>query len=290
MNTTHKLNERAMLASLTISQWQGAKTDKKVTAEVAKTHAVSAQRAGHYRKFAIDVQAPTFRAVVTAAGELRNQHYFYTLPWGQDGARILTATSFEDYSKAMRTLRAKFDKAVLEFEADYPSLKSKAKLELNGLYNEQDYPTNIKAKFGVELSIMPLPDAADFRTSLPDGAVKEIRQNIEREVANGIEVAMKEPYQRLHDHITRMVNALSDPKGIFRDTLVTGLGELCAVLPGLNLTNDANLDQLRAKAEAMISGIEPQELRDEPKTRRKVAQKAREIQSAMAEFMGGVKA
>lgn len=281
-----KLNESAMLASLSISYYQGARTDKKVTAEVALNHKVKSERAGHYRKFAIDTKNPKYQAVITAAGALRTAHYTRTLPWGDEGARILTAMAFDEYSKEIRAARSAFDKAVAEFIVEFPSLKAAARVELNGMYNEADYPLDIKAKFGVRQSILPLPDAGDFRTKLHDGAVDEIKANIEQEVQRGITEAMKDPYQRLHDHISRMVKALSNPKAIFRDTLVTGLGELCSVLPGLNLTGDANLEELRRKSEAMISGIEAQDLRDRPSARRKVAAQAREIQDAMSEFMG----
>src|SRR5260370_35211202 len=103
--TTPPLPNRAMRASLTIRRWQAALTDKKITAEVATTHAGSEKRAGRYRKNAIDVEALSFKAVVSAASELRNQNYFYTLPCGQDGAPILTTAMIADYSANSRTLR-----------------------------------------------------------------------------------------------------------------------------------------------------------------------------------------
>jgi len=40
------LAERALLVTLNIRRWQAARTDKKITAEVASTHAVSEKRAG----------------------------------------------------------------------------------------------------------------------------------------------------------------------------------------------------------------------------------------------------
>jgi len=49
------LAERALLVTLNIRRWQAARTDKKITAEVASTHAVSEKRAGRYRKNAINV-------------------------------------------------------------------------------------------------------------------------------------------------------------------------------------------------------------------------------------------
>jgi len=285
MNIT-SLSERAMLASLNIRRWQAALTDKKVTAEVATNHAVNPTRAGKYRKNAIDTKAPSFEAVVGAASELRNKHYFYTLPWSQDGARILPASIFEKYSEEMRLLRGAFGRAVQGFVEDFPNLKVAARRELNGMYNEADYPTNIAAKFGVDIVFMPLPDAQDFRASLGENAVAEIKEGIEAELQKTMQAAMRDPYERLYGHISRMVERLSDEKAIFRDTLVTGLADLCTILPGLNLTGDERLEDLRRRAERMVTDLDPKDLREVPHVRRRIARDAAEIQRMMAGFMG----
>jgi hypothetical protein len=285
MNTS-PLSERAMLASLNIRRWQAARTDKKITSEVAAQHAVKEKRAGKFRKNAIDVEAPSFVAVGTAVGDLRTKHYFYTLPWSQDGSRILPSAMFVEYSEELRKLRGAFDRAVKAFIVDYPMLKSAARLELNGMYNEQDYPDNISAKFGLDIVIMPLPDSQDFRASLSASAVAEIKEGIATELQHSMNTAMRDPYERLYSHISRMVERLSDTKGVFRDTLITGLADLCAILPGLNLTNDPKLDELRKRAEKMIAGVDAQDLREVPSVRRDVARQAAEIQNMMASFMG----
>lgn len=282
-----RLQDRAMLASVSIRRWLATRTDKKVSAEVAANHKVRERRAGHYRKHAIDVEAPSFQAVVAAAGALRHKHYELTLPWGQDGARILTATMFEQYSTEIRHKRAAFDAAVAEFVRDYPRLWANARAELNGLYDARDYPTNIAAKFGVDVSIMPLPDAEDFRVKLTSDVTNEIKANINAELERTTAAAMREPYERLHDHITRMVERLSDPKGVVRETLITGLADLCAILPGLNLTNDPQLDDLRKRAEAMIAGVNADQIRESDTIRTSIATKAAEIQDLMSGLMGG---
>jgi hypothetical protein len=280
------LCERAMLVTLNIRQWSASLTDKKVTAEVASNHAVNERRAGRYRKNLIDTKAPTYQAVGAAASELRKMHNFYTLPWSQDGTRILQANTFEQYSTTTRTLTADFDGAVRAFVDDYPRLKLAAKLELNGMYNESDYPTNIAAKFGVDNVPMPLPDAQDFRVNLSESAVAAIKGGIEAEMKKTLELAMREPYERLYTHISRMAARLSDKDGIFRDTLVSGLKELCTVLPGLNLASDPKLEELRVRAERMIANVDPQDLREIPSVRRDVARQAAEIQRMMAGYMG----
>ncbi len=286
MNTQANLSSRAMLVSLNIRRWQATRTDKKVSAEIAKTHGVSEKRAGHYRKHAIDVEAPSFKAVVSAGSDLRNKHYELTLPWGQDGARILTTEMFESYSAEMRQLKSVFERAVKAFVEDYPVLKAAARRELNGMYNEADYPTDIAARFDAGWSIMPLPDSEDFRAGLSRETVAEIRKDIEQELERTTAEAMRDPYKRIADHIGRMVERLSDSKAVFRDTLVTGLADLCTILPGLNLTQDPNLEELRKRCEKMIANLDPEDLRTVPSVRKRVAKDAKKIQADMAAFMG----
>lgn len=280
-----KLSERAMLVSLSIRSWDAKRTDKNAAKEIADHHKVAQSRLG-VRKEAIDTKAPSYQALKSAMSEMRNLHYDLTLPWGRDGSQILTTKMFEDYCTKMRACQAKIRKALADFAADYPALKAQAAIDLNGLYNESDYPANIKAKFACDFEFCPIPDASDFRCKIPDGAVDEIREQISAANEKIVERAMHVAYERLYNHITRMVERLSDPEGRFAPTLVDGLIELCQNLPGLNLTGDKRLEQLRKQAASMIDGISFEELRDDKKVRRSVAKQARDIQGVMAQFMG----
>lgn len=278
------LNERAMLVSCKISVWPAAKTDKKVSAKVAADHAVTERRAGKYRKNCINVDAPEFVAVKKAAGELKTAHYRLTLPWHDDGVRILPSLAHPEYAATMRNLRATFDDRVAEFVAAYPQLVADARVELNGLFCEEDYPEDIAAKFGASVRFAPLPAATDFRAAV-DGA-DEIRAQIEEGVADAVAAAMRDPYQRLFDAISRMVNRLGDPKAVFHDTLVSNVADLVAILPALNITDDAQLESLRRDAARLLGGIgSAQQLRDDPVARASAAQEAAAIERAMAAFM-----
>ena len=277
------LNERAMLVSCKVSVWSAAKTDKKVGAKVAADHAVTERRAGKYRKNCINVDAPEFVAVKKAAGELKTAHYRLTLPWHDDGVRILPSLAHPEYAATMRNLRATFDDRVAAFVAAYDGLVADARVELNGLFCEEDYPEDIAAKFGASVRFAPLPAATDFRASV-DGA-DEIRAQIEEGVADAVAAAMRDPYQRLFDAVSRMVNRLSDPKAIFHDTLVSNVADLVAILPALNITGDEQLAALTQDAGRLIAGVSAQQLRDAPDVRAKVAAEAAAIERAMAAFM-----
>lgn len=295
-NRHNSIQSRAMLAALHISKWTATRTDKRVTEQVAVQHGVSSRRAGNYRKHAIDVETEAYRNVGSAISNLRARHFYWTLPWGENGARILPAANFEKYSADMRILRGNFDTAADEFERAYPSLKVKARGELGTMFDPSDYPndSDIRSKFGVEVSIMPLPDADDFRVDLPDDAIEEIRTNIAREMNRTMADAMREPYARLFDHIHTLatqVGKVGDDNGkgngrVYEGT-VEGLRDMCALLDTLNLTGDPQLADFQQRAAALIEGISAGAIREmSPGKRTEIAQQAAQIESDMAAFMG----
>lgn len=284
MNTLHlDYASRAMLVTLHISQWSATRTDRAATEEVARNHGVNARRAGRYQKHAIDVKYPTFAAVGAAASELRRVHYWHTLPWAQDGARILPAQAFLDYGQAINAARAKLELAVDEFVASWPVLVQAAQAELNGLFNPRDYPdaAALRGEFGVRTGILPLPSARDFRVQLAQDAIDTVRADIDATVAEGIATAMREPFHRVREHLRRMAERLSQPDAIFRDSLVEGLRDLAAVLPSLNLTGDPALVALESQLRDMLDGLTAQALREDKQLRAQIAVEAATLEATI---------
>ncbi len=86
-----------MLCGLRISGWSARKLDRKVTDETNHAHG-AASDAGRYNKALLAKDA--LAAVVTAANAARTFHYARTLPWLDDGARILPAAAYADFAPA----------------------------------------------------------------------------------------------------------------------------------------------------------------------------------------------
>src|ERR1700738_3740956 len=82
------LSRKAMLAMLQIKKWAAKKHDKRASQEVATNHGASTL-AGAYRKNMLPSQSSALEDVQKACDEARTFHYQNTLPWGQDGSRIL---------------------------------------------------------------------------------------------------------------------------------------------------------------------------------------------------------
>lgn len=283
---TQTLAERAMLVSLRMSCWLPGVIDKGITREVADKYGVSTQRAGKYQKHVIDPATPSYRAVRRALGDLRTRYYWHTLPWAHYGARILPAVSFAQYSEDMRKLSQRFTDSVETFVSEWPRLQTLAIAETHGLVTAADLPANIRDRFGVDLQVMPIPTVGDFRVQMSDddaAALKaQMQAGVDSQITEALALAAREPYERLYKHIARMVERLSDPKATFHDSLVTGLRDLCALMPALNITGDTQLDALRDVAERMVAGVDPAQLRDVPVIRDRVCQDARALQGMLA--------
>lgn len=280
--TSASLNSKAMLVSLTISQWTARKFDKKVTEEVRSTH--NAGDAGRYNKLLIANEA--IKEVTKATSEARVFHYTNTLPWTDDGARILPAANYLSYCEGMRKCKAQFERAVAKFLSNYDGLKEEARVRLNTMFNEADYPDEkaIRRKYDLRTSVLPLPSASDFRVDLQEEEVEEIQRNIEERMQNAQNKAMRDLFFRLKEALDRMVERLSDPENVFRDSLVGNLVELVNLLPRLNLTDDPNLENVRREIESKLTRHAPDSLRVDPHLRKEVATDAKDILDRMSFF------
>jgi hypothetical protein len=281
------LSRKAMLAMLQIKKWSAKKHDKRASQEVATNHNAS-KLAGAYRKNLLPGQSNALEDVQKACDEARTFHYQNTLPWGQDGSRILPKENYFTYVEQMRKYRHDFERAVKAFVREYPTLRDNAKNLLGTLHEEADYPNaaEIESKFRFDNVFLPFPDAKDFRVDLGDDEVSEIKSQIARQSTDAVTLAMREAWGRLHEGVSRMVERLADPDAVFRDTLVSNLTELCEVLPKLNVNDDPALAKMCDQVKEKLTARTPAELREDKGAREKTALDASSILSMMSGYMG----
>lgn len=286
------LESRAMLVNLTIRQWSAHKRDNRVTGEVAQRE--NAERgAGNYNKKLLTKDALLF--LQSVAGAARKDHYERTLPWADEGARILSASAYFEYARIMRQHRLDFDRVANEFAGKYPDYIKLAQRQLGNMYNPADYPkvAEIRSKFAIETSVMPLPAAADFRVDLPEHELAQVRLDIEQQVRDSMARGQQDVYRRIHEVMSHMVEKLNGyvpatddkrPQGIFRDTLVTNVKHLAELIPSLNVTGDKSLTELCAQMK-LVTDVEPDVLRTSDTARSKTAKSAQQILDAVSEYM-----
>jgi len=284
INTTKTLHDNAMLVTFNVSQWTGRKYDKKVSEKVELDY--NAIDAGRYNKILIAQEA--IKKVNKTAGAARTFHYENTLPWDDNGARILPAANYLEYTKGMRELKAVFEAAAAELVANYGALVDEARIRLNGMFNQADYPDSydIARKYDFKVKVNPLPAADDFRVNLNSGERDKIKSEIEARALEGQAAAMKDLWNRLHGAIKNMADKLRIENAIFRDSLINNLCELCNLLPRLNMTNDPALEDMRKEVESALCEYDPNELREDKETRKAAAAAAADLMNKMSGYMG----
>src|SRR5512143_3204328 len=92
--------------SFGISAWEARKQDKKATREVADAHGTDSG-VGRYHKDLLP-GAEEHAAVLTHRNAWRMWHYENTLPWGDDGMRVLRSSAFFDYAENYRKYQDKW--------------------------------------------------------------------------------------------------------------------------------------------------------------------------------------
>src|ERR1700747_1073928 len=147
------ITERAMLAAVHVSIWTAVKHDRKVSRDVANQHSTH-ESAGRYNKQLLR-GAERLDALRTLACKIRH-FYKITLPWSDEGYRLLPAHFYFELTTQMREFERAFFQSVDEFLEVYPSYIEQVRPELNGLFREEDYPSaeKLREKFGVKLEVL----------------------------------------------------------------------------------------------------------------------------------------
>lgn len=290
------ITSKAMLVSLTIKTWSGSKIDKRVSQDVADQHGAD-RDAGNYSKKLVAKDA--LAEIKSISGEARSLNYQYTLPWSQDGARILPSAMHAKYSSEMREIQDRFEREVKSFLADYAYQIGIARNRLGTMFNEADYPSpqEIEGKFGWEIKVMPVPSGNDFRVNLSAEMTAAIRKDIEESSAKAVQDANRSLFDRVVKTVTHMAESLEDYAEVrdtdgkikkinpFRDSVVGNIEELVGLLPALNVTGDPVLTNVTNDIKNRLLKGTAQAFREDDNLRKAVAKDARKILEDMEGYI-----
>lgn len=265
------LQEAAMLVTLTIRQWTARKHDRTISNEVDQAH--NAKDGGRYNKLLIAKSA--LDPISKIEGAARNYFYKVTWAWGDNAERILPGELFLDFSATINQFRSEFYARVRDLEAQYPTLMQEARVRLGTMYDPADYPASIRDKFDFPSpAVTPIPTAQDFRVNLSEGHIARIRTEIEERMAARTQNMVTQCWERMREHLTR-ISKLGDEKAKVYDSVMDNPREFVALLPAMNLTNDAALAAAGRQLHDML--VTPDRLRNDKGLRLKLAAQADEM-------------
>lgn len=274
------LQEKSLVVSLTVSKWTASKHDRKITDEVRDSHNAS-NDAGRYNKRLVAKEK--LEAIQKIESAARNYHYEITLPWGKNGERLLPSTNYLEYVAKLMQFQSEFETAVSDFVAQYPGIVEEAKVRLNGMFRQQDYPSplDIRSKFDFKTTFMPVPEE-DFRVSLSDNEITKLKNSVNSEMTSRINEAVKDTWNRIKDQLVRMKDRLGTPDAIFKNSLFDNLASLIDLLPKLNVTNDENISKICTEMSSLL--VDPEAVRNNSNLRSEKADQVDLIMNKFGEF------
>jgi hypothetical protein len=212
-----------MLAAVHISIWTAVKHDRRVSQEVAAQHGAPVT-SGRYNKQLLR-DAAKLDELRTLAGQIRQHFHKVTLPWSDEGYRVLPAHFFFDLSTEMRVFEQAFETLVEEFLDICPSYVEQVRPALNGLFREEDYPavTKLRQKFGLKLEVLPVPSGDDFRVSMSAEERARVAREIDENVRRSLQKGTEDLWNRLKAVVGHMAERLQEPGTRFHTSMVSNV-------------------------------------------------------------------
>lgn len=289
------LSNNAVLVRFSVSQWTARKHDKKATSEVEASHGAK----GEVGRFHKQLAAKKYLEPITSNISLaRKFHSTQTLPWlDADGIRILPTVNFSAYQEGMSAFHAKYDTALDRFVANYPDVVDEARYRLNGLFDPTEFPhvSEIRGKFNWSVSFSPVPEAGDFRLDLQQSILEQMEKDMQQRLAANYDSAVLDLFKRIYIQASHVAESLENytgtREGSFRDSLVENTVELVSLLPRLNVTGNAKLNELARRIDQELCQYKADVLRENDAARIDVAAQAKAIAedaAAIAKSMGAL--
>jgi hypothetical protein len=254
------LSTSAILVELTIRSWSGRKLDRKVTEEVTKGKSANKDAARVNKNlFAGSDKLEKINNFVSSA---RQEHYTMTMPWSS-GTRLLPFKQYFDFTSWANKSKVEFDDMVEAFLSEYSTLISAQAFRLGAMFNAKDYPTRdeLAAKFSFSYTLIPMPEAGDFRIDAEADLKKELEEHYANAYEERTKAAMDDLWGRLYETITHLRDKCALDKTVFRESTLENALELCTLLTKLNVTGDSKLEQRRKDLEKALVGVDTEGLR-----------------------------
>ena len=285
------LTDDAMQVSLRITAWSGRLYDRQASNHVAVHHDAAAS-AGRYNKCLLPKTA--FAALTATVSACRTAHYENTVPWDDQGSRLLTVANYEHYTELMNGFRERMVRERARFIEDYDVNVDQARLDLGKLFRIDDYQSKeaLQDKFSIRYRITPVQDAEQFMAKLASDDVDRVKRDIEHQIEERLHDAVGDLYRRFGEAVERVSERLQeDDNGkplVFRDSMISNIRDLVDVVPRLNIFGDDELARLCEQVKDKIASVEPDALRPsktfDPVARARVKRDAGDLMEKFAGY------
>lgn len=321
------LSKIAVLTSLSLGGGSRTRKDRRLTSKLNTEEGTSADALSVLKKLYPGESSRFVDPIATKDGEIATWWRTHTVPYDEDGKRLLRTEKVEEAKGYIRMARSEREKLVVEHAANIVWTIQTALTLLNGSANPRDYrclrcdsgpiehkglrynpPTREKLveRYPFTWRIEPVPDDAVCTSHLGELLADDLEeqraewQRREREVVAAAELDI---YERLVECIAKAVTGETEGRnGVFLDAAgipiqkpngksvnawVRNLRSLVDLIPNIDISGSARLEELRQATLAGLCQFGSDQLKADPAARATVVDRATEILNRMAGYLDG---
>lgn len=230
------------------------------------------------------VDRDCLKPIEKVRNEARNYIYNKSLPFPIPGVLFIPKDLISTVDKKLQDLKNVFDNRVNEFINQYEIFVNIAKTKLNSLFNPLDYPKNIRNHFDFEWKFFNLSTSGNLQLISPELYERE-KEKFIKTIENFQDMAVLTLRESFREMLDRIVDRLSGEGKIFRNSTITNLQEFISDFKALNINNDKELESLIEKCKAVLSGVDPDIIREDKKFRQAIAMSMESIQNELSKLM-----
>jgi hypothetical protein len=288
LTPTERLQTTMAAARLSFT-WLGVR--KSLTSAQKNQAADSFGAEGNYLsagKKLLDTSHPAFKAVTAIKGRATSYWKGVSLPFPEPSIRLIRQDYLQEFDDRMAEFQEELDEAVAELDRHYEELRSAARRRLGELFDPTDYPSALIGLFAIEHDYPSVEPPNYLRQLNPELYEQECRR-----VQSRFDEAVQLAEQAFHDELAKLVEHLTErltgqvdgrPK-VFRDTAITNLTDFFERFQSLNVRSNEQLDELVQRAQQVVSGVEPQQVRDSDTLRQRIADQLTDVQSSLDDLL-----
>jgi hypothetical protein len=220
--------------------------------------------------------------------DIRNEAttYLYnkSLPFPIRGINFAPKGMIQEIDERLKEFRNIFNARTDSFIDQFTEIRDQARSYLGKYWDEDDYPENIRAKFGFSwrFFIMDSPNGKSLIT--PEMVAEEQEKFIQ--TINSFKVmainSLRTRFAELVDHLVERLNGKNDgKKKIFRNSVIDNFKPFLEDFEKLNINDDQELARLVEQCQEILNGIRPEELRTSEGFRDAIRSSMEQVQNQM---------
>lgn len=288
MSASNRLRSTMAAARLSFN-WLGVRKSLNSSQKDQAAHSFGAEgkflSAG---KKLLDTRHSAFKAVTAIRGRTVAYWKGVSLPFPEPGIRLIRQDAISDFDQQIAAFRDELDEAVFELDRHYDELRSAARKRLGDLFNPDDYPPSLIGMFAIEHdypSVEPPNYLQQLNPELYEQECQRVQSRFDEAVQLAEQAFLSELTQMV-EHLTERLSGRQDGKPkVFRDSAVTNLTEFFDRFRSLNIRSNEQLDELVENAQRVITGVDPQQLRNSQALREQVASQMSVVQSGLDQLL-----